>query len=408
MIALRRSLLTSLMVFFVLSGRAQQNNTVRLSAVELTVRQALAEMEKQTGKFFGYSDQLDLSQTLRFDGVEVATDSVLAKIAGCDFVVEKIGNYILIYHNSLADPTGTISGRIVDAANGQPLGGRITLSDTIRLWVDRSGYFRTEQIPEGEYLARVAAEGYRPAWRQWTTEEKADYRNTVQLTADTLPAETPQQPLLAVESVRPDFAEYLRSRRAPKAVSTPLDLSDYRIYTPVVEGSKGEPRWAVKTNALWWAAGTPNVAVERRLNPGWSAEVSLIVRPGGGGLKEKSLRYRLVQPEIRYWFNDTYEKHFVGLHATYGGYEIGHRNIGDIVLLRDNYLDGNVAGLGATYGYHLPMSPRWGAEFSIGVGYLRLKYDRYADGIAAGVTEKEMRHYFGPTKIGVSFLYLIR
>lgn len=66
------------------------------------------------------------------------------------------------------------------------------------------------------------------------------------------------------------------------------------------------------------------------------------------------------------------------------------------------------AGGGISYGYSFYLGKRWSLEANIGVGYVRLHYDKY-DCVKCG--EKvgtESRNYFGPTKAGISLIYIIK
>ena len=51
---------------------------------------------------------------------------------------------------------------------------------------------------------------------------------------------------------------------------------------------------------------------------------------------------------------------------------------------------------------------RWSMEATVGVGYARLKYDKYARGDGGEKLGHNTRNYFGPTKIGLSFIYVIK
>ena len=45
---------------------------------------------------------------------------------------------------------------------------------------------------------------------------------------------------------------------------------------------------------------------------------------------------------------------------------------------------------------------------TIGVGYARLEYDKYARGDGGEKLGHNTHNYFGPTKIGLSFIYVIK
>jgi hypothetical protein len=70
--------------------------------------------------------------------------------------------------------------------------------------------------------------------------------------------------------------------------------------------------------------------------------------------------------------------------------------------------EGNAYGAGFTYGYQLPIAKRWNLEFNVGIGYMRMKYDRYACETCGFLKDKgETKNYFGPTKAGITLVFLI-
>lgn len=73
----------------------------------------------------------------------------------------------------------------------------------------------------------------------------------------------------------------------------------------------------------------------------------------------------------------------------------------------DRY-DGNLYGAGISYGYQWIISKRWSMEATIGVGYARLEYDKYARGDGGEKLGHNTSNYFGPTKVGLSFIYVIK
>lgn len=75
------------------------------------------------------------------------------------------------------------------------------------------------------------------------------------------------------------------------------------------------------------------------------------------------------------------------------------------------YQDPNRAawGIGLSYGYAMPLgkNERWGVEFTIGLGYMNIVYDVY-EGVHNGkYLRTEKMNYVGPTRLGVTFSYLI-
>lgn len=70
--------------------------------------------------------------------------------------------------------------------------------------------------------------------------------------------------------------------------------------------------FSLKTNLLYGATLTPNLSGEIALNSRYSLDLQAAYRPWGG-IEAFDMRFWLAQPEVRYWFCETYEGHFVGL-----------------------------------------------------------------------------------------------
>lgn len=162
---------------------------------------------------------------------------------------------------------------------------------------------------------------------------------------------------------------------------------------------------ALKTNALFWATTTPNAGVEMAITHNITVELwgayNAWKYPD-----DMKLNLYLLQPEVRYWFCRKYEGHFVGVHGHYGHFNIGQ--IPFISRLKEYVLRGDLFGGGVSYGYHWALGDRWGIEATLGVGYAYMKYDKLR---CADCGEREgsyTRTYFGPTRIGVSFIYFLR
>ena len=167
----------------------------------------------------------------------------------------------------------------------------------------------------------------------------------------------------------------------------------------------------VKTNLAHWAAGaTPNVGVEFSLGRKYTLEL-------GGGYNwfafsgdNKRLKHLVVQPELRYWFCERFNGHFVGLHAIGMEYNAGGINVpvGRLKKLKDHRYEGYAGGAGISYGYQWPIASRWNFEMNIGAGYAYLKYDKYPCVKCGEKIESGHKNYVGVTKAAVSLIYLIK
>lgn len=152
----------------------------------------------------------------------------------------------------------------------------------------------------------------------------------------------------------------------------------------------------IHTNILYWGAMTPNLGVELPLARQWSLDMTGMYARWDFRQNKK---YRLggIQPELRWWCCQNMTRHYVGLHFQYAEF-----NIGEEMYRRD----GHLLGGGISYGYVWVLSPRWNIDFSAGVGYARIEYDKYGQECGRLISQ-ETRNYWGPTRLGVTFTYKI-
>ena len=170
----------------------------------------------------------------------------------------------------------------------------------------------------------------------------------------------------------------------------------------------------IKTNLLYWATATPNVGLEWSLAPRYTLSATFGYnafnfpnRTNSDGIAANpKLHHWLVMPEAKYWFCRAFERGYVGLHALYGQYNAGGMRFPK--FLEDGRYDGWATGVGLSYGYQWALGKRWGLETSIGAGYIYLRYDKYNCGACGQKEGSYRRHWFGPTKAAVSFIYYIR
>lgn len=198
-----------------------------------------------------------------------------------------------------------------------------------------------------------------------------------------------------------------------------------RMETPLVPLRLSEsgpvaapPKWAIKTNLLYDATSTMNVGVELALGDRWTLDVSGNYNPWTFPDNRK-MRNWLIQPEVRRWFGERFSGHFAGVHAHVGGYNWGGmlpwgfrsgKMFGSIEneAIRDHRYQGLLWGVGASYGYLRMLGRRWGIEATVGVGYARLWYDKFPCARCGQKIGHRTKHYFGPTKAGISLIYILK
>lgn len=164
------------------------------------------------------------------------------------------------------------------------------------------------------------------------------------------------------------------------------------------------PSFAIKTNLLYLATTTPNLGVELGLSPKMTLDISGNYNPWNFS-DNKRMKHWLVQPELRYWFCERFNGYFIGLHGHYAEY-----NVGGIKMfnLEGKRYEGNLYGAGLSFGYHWILGNRWSIEATLGAGYAHLNYDKYKCGKCGTKIKDGHKNYWGPTKVGINLVYMIK
>lgn len=153
---------------------------------------------------------------------------------------------------------------------------------------------------------------------------------------------------------------------------------------------------AAKSNALYWLTATPNLGLEFAVSNRITIDLSAAYNPWTFS-DDRKMRFWLAQPEVKYWFCEKFEGHFMGLHLHGAQYFGG---------FGDTRYDGYLAGGGMTYGYDWILSPHWNLEAAIGIGYAHFWFDKSPRIYCEKCKTGERKNYFGPTKAAVSLIYV--
>jgi hypothetical protein len=170
--------------------------------------------------------------------------------------------------------------------------------------------------------------------------------------------------------------------------------------------------WAIKTNIVYDATATVNLGVEIGIAPKWTLDISGNFNAWS---KNEATKWKhwLAQPEARYWFCDRLSRHFIGVHAITGAFNLGgiNNNISflgsDFSVLKDMRYQGYAYGGGVAYGFAFMLSKYINLELEAGVGYAYLDYEIFN---CSGCGRKEGRdnhHYVGPTKAAVNLVFVL-
>jgi len=165
-----------------------------------------------------------------------------------------------------------------------------------------------------------------------------------------------------------------------------------------------------KTNFLYWATTTPNIGLEAAVGKKHTAQVFFGLNPWKqSGGDQSSIRHWVLQPEYRYWFCQSFNGWFLGVHAMGGQFNAGGVKLpfGYKKGLRDHRYEGWFVGGGVTAGYQWPLSKHWNLETSLGLGYDYIQYDRFKCGTCGEKENRSHDNYVGPTKAALSLIYML-
>lgn len=155
---------------------------------------------------------------------------------------------------------------------------------------------------------------------------------------------------------------------------------------------------ALKTNVPFQVLSVHNLALEVQVQK--HVTIDFPVMWSISDLeREHAVRGMALQPEGRWWLKQAGKGHFFGVHA--------HAAWFNLKWEENRYQTGHrpLLGAGISYGYKLPLSAHWGAEFNIGAGYANMEYNTYYNIENGAMLNKRIRHYWGITRAGISLVY---
>ena len=181
--------------------------------------------------------------------------------------------------------------------------------------------------------------------------------------------------------------------------------------------SDSKEAFKLKTNIAFLAASVANIGVEYLINDRLSVDFPVVFSPynlksGGENSYAKKLRLFGFQPEIRYWLSSPMDGLFVGFHTHFLWYNVTNILDGNREIRYQDTDDKPLWGFGISYGYSMKMSQiikgmsdNFGMEFSLGLGYAKMYYDRFYNIPNGRKYSSDTRSYWGVTRVGVNFTY---
>lgn len=168
---------------------------------------------------------------------------------------------------------------------------------------------------------------------------------------------------------------------------------------------------ALKTNLLTDAVLSPNLGIEVGLSPKWTIEGTYEMN--AWTINDHKWRHWFVHPEARYWFCNTFQGNFIGIHAIVGQFNFAnidnHFKLfnNDFSGLSDKRYQGWGAGAGVSYGHSWILAKHWNMELEIGIGWIYTRYDVYpCEKCGTKLEEDKVHNYVGPTKLAWNIEYV--
>lgn len=170
----------------------------------------------------------------------------------------------------------------------------------------------------------------------------------------------------------------------------------------------------VRSNMLYDALALPNIGIEFYLGKNFSLGANWMY--AWWKTDRRHYYWRAYGGEVfgRWWFGSKAQQkpltgHHLGVYGQMYTYDFELGGTGEMGgKPGGNLWDRNLWGAGLEYGYSLPVSRRINIDFSIGLGYTTGIYHKYKPVDDHYVWQStHRRHYFGPTKLEVAFVWLI-
>ena len=166
---------------------------------------------------------------------------------------------------------------------------------------------------------------------------------------------------------------------------------------------------ALKSNLLYNITTTINLGLEFNLARKWTLDVPVNYNPWKPD-DGKRLRHWGIQPELRYWFCESFNRTFIGLHGHYADFNVGGWPDWFFISenMQRNRYQGHLYGGGISVGHSWILKKRWSIEAALGFGYARIVYEKYPCAECGTKLKDTSKNYFGPTKASVSLIYIIK
>lgn len=412
-------LLITIWLLAPLMANASNDPTIKITNSNPTVSELFENIEQQTSLRFTFDNKFDLQKRVNLAGSQQSLSKIMTAVlkdTQREYVIS--GNYIVIKApqeqiatNSDTTPhvatpvansdinkegvvqnniTVDVEGVVYSAENSAPLSNiQIYISgEAEQLTTTKTdGQFKFNSLPYGNYTITISNSNYATAHLKLNISEQ------------------PIEKLV--------FVLQQKQPTSQNSYATNSFLSQKISYRALERSSKEPlkqrpPVVALKTNILYDATASLNLAAEIRVGKKTTLELPVTYNPWTYS-DNKKMKLFMVQPEIRFWGHEPFNRHFFGVHFLYAVYNFGGlKPFGLWSNLKDSRYEGHIFGGGVSVGHQWILSKRLGLEATLGVGYFYTEYKKYNCQTCGEYVKKAPKHYFGPTKLGVSLVYFFK
>lgn len=196
-----------------------------------------------------------------------------------------------------------------------------------------------------------------------------------------------------------------------------MDLTNGHIYKlkqpvfsqqiPYEALSVAKNDWNIYTNLLLLGTGSINVGVNYGLSSKWTIGTLLSYNPWQYG--KTRLKHFLVSPGVRYWLCDNNAGHFLGANITYARYNVGGIGIPFVSHnIKNNRYQGDMGGVGISYGYSWIVGKHFNLEVELGLGVQHAAYSKYPCASCGDKIKDGRKTFIMPNKLGVNLVYMLK
>lgn len=205
--------------------------------------------------------------------------------------------------------------------------------------------------------------------------------------------------------------------------SEPIIFEPEPIIVKEVVSTVGDKTWQrhcyIKSNGIGWLMLIANAAFEYDFSPHWSLSVPIYYSALNYFTYKVKFRTAAIQPEIRYWFGENGYDDILGLRGVAVRPRVNAYIGVHFSIAQYNYaLDGDYRrqdhdgrtpayGGGISGGVRVPLDHqgRWFMEFTGGVGYYHLYYDKFVNEPNGREVSSTKKNFFCLDNFAVSVAY---